>query len=1231
MIRRLLVILFLYILLVWIVVTLLFSSETHKLWTQGLWWTAAGVAALLLGLILERVITSVRARRAEKAAAPAAPMTAEQSARMHEDDAALIGLLNEADQRLAQAPREADAKPLRVIDLPLYLIVGPERAGKSTIVQNSGIEPSLLAGQVLGGGPTRIANLWLAEQALFLEVSGRVFNSDPARLAEFLSRLQPGGGVQAPFWRRLFKPAAQPVHLRGVVLVMDALKFSGTPEPSELDRSAQQTRERLFAIASALGTELPVYVVFTKTDGLRYFGEFFARLAEGETGQLFGVLTIENSPELARDRVWAEAETKRLNQFFQSLFLRLGDRRLLALTQEAKAGPKPAIYEFPREFKRIRTPLVQFLVDTFKPDPLKAGARLRGFFFTATRKAERQAGVQPEARSTYSTHEVSSEATQIFAPEMRTSYGDGGSVFRKLNPESPSGQLVDQWLFATDFFHKVLTQDRPVVRRVAPQSKLDKYHQIALAAIAAVAIFFGVVWTISYVANWRVSKRVETASEDVSRASGGPSLANLQALDRLRVQLIAIDTENPWHLHWGLYIGNGLREAARRIYFERLRRLGLMDIDHVLVSRLEAGTANAAEGTGPTYERLKTYRTITNLACPVDKLLVPKVLKASAGDAFPRLGDDQMYLLHAQLDYYTSQLDRYDKPPVKLDEDSEAVRKARAYLTQAGGLDQQLRAMVTELNRQIPSIQVADYAQNYTSVISGPSEFPGAYTKKGLALFNDLVSKGNFGGGGEACVMGATANVTQGLMDAETRERLKSLYHRQYAAAWREFLGGFKVIRYSSTEDASRRLNTLSGPASPLLGIVKMVAVNTYFPSTKPVDPGAADKLVQKLGFGSTKTKIENAGKTAETLLNGDAPLMTDADLSRLFQPASFTTPPDLDRLVNDNNRDYINGLRGLQLNLDALARASASERGATIPATRGALGQAHTAQTSLADKFSSVGNQGVNNILADLLDQPIRWAEGIIPANTEVASGGKKNGELAQFCRQMQPILSKYPFNSYSSTDATLLDIERGFAPTEGLVWKYVQQSGSDLVIKRGPNWEQNPALQGMKVATELLGFLDRASKLSGVLFSESGAMQPKLKYVLRPVSGQTIVIKLTLDGAEFSSQSPLQKTFYWPALPGQAQGANGTMESGALSTGFGRFDGLWGVFRLFENADDRPLGAKVVQWSEIRGRGGAVPQKINPPVKVEFVELPGGEDLFNPRFFDGLQCPKRAVTVNN
>jgi type VI protein secretion system component VasK len=142
---------------------------------------------------------------------------------------------------------------------------------------------------------------------------------------------------------------------------------------------------------------------------------------------------------------------------------------------------------------------------------------------------------------------------------------------------------------------------------------------------------------------------------------------------------------------------------------------------------------------------------------------------------------------------------------------------------------------------------------------------------------------------------------------------------------------------------------------------------------------------------------------------------------------------------------------------------------------------------------------------------------------------------------------------------------------------------------------------------------------------------MQPKLKYVLRPVPGQSITIRLVLDGDELNSRNPLQKTFYWPAPAGAKQGADGTVEAGGgFSTGFGRFDGLWGVFHLFENADERPFGTKVVQWSEIRGRGGAATQKLSPAAKVELVELPGGVDLFNPKFFEALQCPAKAVVVN-
>jgi len=1223
-IRRLLFLLFLYVLLVWIVAAYLFFGDSRKLISQGLLWTAIGIASLLIWLILERLIGWWRLRRSQNQAKPV-PKAA-QPVQMHEDDAALINLLREADQRLAAAPSASGAKVTRALDLPLYLIVGPERAGKTAIFQNSGIEPTLLAGQVQGPGApvmsTRVANVWLAEQSLFLEVSGRVFNSDPARLAEFLGRLQPD--AKSAGWRRWFQPSAPPVSLRGVVLVYDSQKFAGTPEPSELGRSAQQIRERLYAMASVLGAQLPVYVLFTRIDGLRYFPEFFSRLPEGDVVQVFGVLTDEKKQAQRQDRTWAEAETKLLNQYFQSLFLRLGDRRLLALAQESKPAQKPSIYEFPREFKRIRTHLVQFLVDIFKPDPLKSGPLLRGFFFAGIRRTERMAPAPvTEVKSSFRPATPAAEATQIFSAEMLTSFG-------KPSPDVSSGHLVDQWVFLRDFFQQVLRFDRPVVRRVAAPSKLDQYYKIAAAAALALTLFLVLVWTISWSGNSSLTSSVERASERVRRGSAEPTLTNLRALDQLRILLEELDQDNPLRLHWGLYTGNDLRDVARRTYFERLKRLSLEALNIRLVARLvQAGAGNPPESTGSIYDRLKTHRTITSLACPVDRPLVSKTLNGSLAEVFPDLGDEQSALLHRQLDYYVSQLDKRGKLPVTLTEDSVAEEKARTYLRHASGLDQRLRGLLAQIDRQIKALSVADYAEKYRDVLTGPAEFRGAFTKTGLATFQDLVAKGDFGSGGEACVMGETVGLTQRALDLDAKEQLSSLYYRQYAAAWSEFLGSFSVIRYSNLEDAARRLNILSGPTSPLLGIVRLIAINNGFQPPKADDPSVFDKGLQKLGLAATKAKAEKAADRAEQLAGG-APRMTTADLARLFQPVLLTTPPDLDRLVNDNNAEYVKGLRGLQQSLDALARASAAEEVTAIPQARTALVQAHAARAALADKFLDVGNQGINRELADLLDQPIRLADAVIPHNTEAFSGGKKNAELAQFCKEMAPILSKYPFNPNSQLDASLNDVSKAFSPTDGLVWKYVQKSAADLAVRKGPLWVPNPALQGMKVAPELLGFLGRAQQLTDVFFAEGGMIAAKVKYVMRPVPGQTIGIRLMLDGSELSSQNPLQKTFYWPAAAGATPGAVGTVEAGGFSTGFGRFDGLWGVFRLFQIADDRPLGNHQVIWSEIRGRGGAEAQKLNPPAKVEFVELPGGFDLFNPKFFEDLQCPKRAVIVN-
>jgi len=211
MIRRLLFILFLYTLLVWIIALYLYGGETRRLMDQGLLWTAGGVATLLLWLILERVLGWWRLRRAQR---PSPLGTkAEPAQLLHEDDATLLSLLREADQRLAQAPGTPGKKAARALDLPLYLIVGPEGVGKTAVLQNCGIEPSLLAGQVMAGGasvsPTRVANLWLAQESTFLEVSGRIFNGDATRLSEFLGRLHTGRRMNG--WKSWLQPMQRPV------------------------------------------------------------------------------------------------------------------------------------------------------------------------------------------------------------------------------------------------------------------------------------------------------------------------------------------------------------------------------------------------------------------------------------------------------------------------------------------------------------------------------------------------------------------------------------------------------------------------------------------------------------------------------------------------------------------------------------------------------------------------------------------------------------------------------------------------------------------------------------------------------------------------------------------------------------------------------------------------------------------------------------------------------------
>ena len=206
--------------------------------------------------------------------------------------------------------------------------------------------------------PTRTANLWLAKNTIFTEAGSQLL-TDRSRWVKLIRRLRPGslksvvgGNAQAP---------------RAAVVCVNAEMFTQQGASDYFATVAKTTQERLGEISQALGISFPVYVLFTRCDRLPFFADYVRALTNEEAGQVLGVtLPMRN----VQAGVYAEEETRRLSASFDSLFYSLADKRLNFLPRESDPQKVPGAYEFPREFRKLRNAVVQFLVDVGRSQPI---------------------------------------------------------------------------------------------------------------------------------------------------------------------------------------------------------------------------------------------------------------------------------------------------------------------------------------------------------------------------------------------------------------------------------------------------------------------------------------------------------------------------------------------------------------------------------------------------------------------------------------------------------------------------------------------------------------------------------------------------------------------------------------------------------------------------------------------------------------------------------------------
>jgi hypothetical protein len=136
---------------------------------------------------------------------------------------------------------------------------------------------------------------------------------------------------------------------------------------------------------------------------------------------------------------------------------------------------------------------------------------------------------------------------------------------------------------------------------------------------------------------------------------------------------------------------------------------------------------------------------------------------------------------------------------------------------------------------------------------------------------------------------------------------------------------------------------------------------------------------------------------------------------------------------------------------------------------------------------------------------------------------------------------------------------------------------------------------------------------------------------YTLRPqldIRWKESTLEMEIDGRPHQWTTNIQHQFNWPPPPGTRN--PGAVARLRTSTGaaipVASQGGIWGILRVFGDAEPRELNARVVEWKYTRsGLGRREP--LDPPVQLDIVDFPGGQDVFNPKFWDGLRCPSAAV----
>ncbi|WP_299287498.1 type VI secretion system membrane subunit TssM [uncultured Tateyamaria sp.] len=1099
-----------------------------------------------------------------------------------EDDELVKAELLELKGKLKEALgtlRKSKLGKRSLYELPWYVMIGPPGAGKTTAIVNSGLNfplaESVGKASIGGVGGTRNCDWWFTNDAVLIDTAGRYTTQDSEESED-------NAGWQG--FLKLLKKHRTRQPINGAILAVSLSDLSLQDEATQKSHAAA-IRRRLHELREKLGVRFPVYVLFTKSDLIAGFTEFFDHLGKEDREQVWGfTLPLQKK---------TKAELSPIAAFDEEFSLLLGQvnaQSLERMQQETDHQRRSLIASFPSQVASVRATARTFLDEVFQDNRFEKRHLLRGVYFTS--------GTQ--------------EGTPIdrLMMGMARTFGIGRQAIG-------TGRGTGRSFFLTRLFEGVMF---PEAGLVSADDKVERRYRwtkrIAITAALLGGIGMTGLWARSYVGNAELLEQaadsVELYRSAAAQIPGSPIedsdlpgvVPALNILRGMPANPAAGDPSPDSSVTWGLYQGKVLGNQAGQSYRAALN-------EHLLprlLLRLEDQMQANMNNPDFLYESLKIYLMLGQQG-PMNQDLIKEWMALDWSVAFQGSGRDE---LRTDLTQHLNAL--LDAPLDKIGLNGPLVEQIQGLLSEMPLAQRIYNGIINSPRaKELPQWRLTDIGGPAISrVIVRSSGKPlnegveGIFTYDG---FNNVFLEEALGVAQriqrESWVLGARGEAEQSetVLVAMSRDVL-DLYYTDYISRYDQILGDIDIIPMESLSHAVEVTNVLSGPTSPLVNILTAVSDETKLTETREIDASGLADGAQEIG-----------ALELQSTLSSRSQLFLNALTSNL--PTDQGPPP---KAPGEFVVERFAWLHELVAEIDGQPSqlAELTARLTEVYQELNKLSFAGGVGAGAGDATAIVRFQE----LANRLPGPIqRWStqistgsSGITADGTRASINAKWQSQVLPFCTQA--LDNRYPFERGAKADVAMGDFARLFGPN-GMIDGFFNDNLRDYVDTRARPWAWKRVNDtDLGISPAVLQQLQYAAEIRDAFFA--GGANPAVSFQITPeaLDPKAQEVVLDIDGTEVKfahSVAPKPAAITWPGTVGSARivlqpVVNNT--SNAITR-----DGPWAWFRL--------LSAAEVRRTNVSDRNRVI---FNVGGRIAIFQLQSGSVL-NPFALPALSkfsCPK-------